>query len=70
MSDDMWEHNLPWTNASKECENAGSNLASIHSEEEMAAIQQAIQGKSLNVWIGLQDNSKLFGPYVYYNIFF
>ena len=53
-----WEHNLPWTNASLKCEGYGSNLASIHSEEEMSAIQQAIQGRSLNIWIGLQDNSK------------
>ena len=48
-----------WQNASTECRAYGSdsNLASIHSNEEMAAIQNSLQNRAIDVWIGLQDNS-------------
>ena len=46
---------LTWGDAESECNAYHSKLASVHSEEEMTAIQQALEGSATkDVWIGLQ----------------
>lgn len=47
-----------WGDAHTECFAYHSNLASIHSDEEQLAIANALKDKSINVWIGLQADSK------------
>ena len=47
-----------WGDAHTECFAYGSNLASIHSDEDMIAITNALQGKAIDVWIGLNSDSK------------
>lgn len=47
-----------WGDAHTECFAYGANLASIHSDEEMFAITSALKDKKIDVWVGLQANSK------------
>ena len=46
-----------WSEADVHCMIHGGDLASIHGEDEMLAIVDAIGGAS-DVWIGLQKSSK------------
>ena len=46
-----------WSEADVHCMMHGGDLASIHGEDEMLAIADAIGGVS-DVWIGLQKDSK------------
>ena len=46
---------LTWGDAQSECNAYHAKLASVHSEEEMTAITQALQGTATkDIWIGLQ----------------
>ena len=50
---------LSWGNAHSECNAYNAKLASVHSDEEMNGIQQALQGiATKDVWIGLQADGK------------
>ena len=51
-----------WGDAHAECNAYGSNLVSIHSDEVMTAIEDVIKDKDVNVWIGLQADSKFSNP--------
>eukprot|EP01083_Nonionella_stella_P233298 822149_1 len=53
-------NSFTWTNAESFCQNhCNSNLASIHSDPELSAIQQLTNDSliSTNLWIGLFENS-------------
>ena len=53
---------LSWGDAHSECNAYNAKLASVHSDDEMIGIQQALQGMATkDVWIGLQAD----GKYVY-----
>ena len=52
-----------WGDAHGECFAHDALLASIHSEDAMTNIQAVLQGKSSDVWIGLQADGKL--PWFY-----
>ena len=47
-----------WGDAHGECFASDALLASIHSEDAMTNIQAVLQGKSADVWIGLQADGK------------
>ena len=47
-----------WGDANTQCIAHGASLASIHSDDVQDAIYLDIQAKPLDVWIGLQANSK------------
>ena len=47
-----------WGDANTQCIAHGASLASIHSDGVQDAIYLDIQAKPLDVWIGLQANSK------------
>ena len=50
---------LSWGNAHSECNAYNAKLASVHSDDEMNGIQQALQGiATKDVWIGLQADGK------------
>ena len=59
---------LSWGNAHSECMAYNSKLTSVHSVEEMDALQQVMQGVATkDVWIGLQADgnvSILFLPFI------
>ena len=51
---------LSWGNAHSECMAYSSKLTSIHSEDEMNALQQVMQGVATkDVWIGLQADGNV-----------
>ena len=47
-----------WGDANTECIFLGGSLASIHGDGVQEAIYQKVQAGALDVWIGLQANSK------------
>ena len=47
-----------WGDAHSECFAYEGTLASIHSEESNSRISDALRGRSKDVWIGLQADSK------------
>ena len=49
-----------WGDANTQCIAHGASLASIHSDDVQDAIYLDIQAKPLDVWIGLQANSKIY----------
>ena len=61
IKDDYQNGNgLSWGNAHSECNAYNGKLASIHSDDEMNALQQALQGATKDVWIGLQADGNIY----------
>ena len=58
-----------WSEADVHCMMHGGDLASIHGEDEMLAIADAIGGVS-DVWIGLQKSSKYTNLRTFENIIY
>ena len=47
-----------WGDANTECIAHGASLASIHSDHVQDGIYNTLRNKALDLWIGLQANSK------------
>ena len=54
-----------WGDSNTECIAQGASLASIHSDLVQDAIYRIIKTKPLDVWIGLQANSKIIYEYIW-----
>ena len=54
-----------WGDAYGNCAYFGSSLASIHSDDAMVKIQNALNGRSADVWIGLQADGK-YPTFIFY----
>ena len=59
-----------WGDAYGNCAYFGSSLASIHSDDAMVKIQNALNGRSADVWIGLQADGKYPTFIFYYTTYF
>ena len=57
-ADDASSHAKSWGDANTECISRASSLISIHGDGTQAGIYNKLKAKSLDVWIGLQANSK------------
>ncbi|XP_059169016.1 C-type mannose receptor 2-like [Physella acuta] len=53
----IYKRQLKWTEAQEYCSAVGANLASLHSEEEIAFIRPQMNGNAYYHWIGLHRAS-------------